>query len=323
MATAFGSVSVLSESISAPSYQLSRLAILDRDNYLIANADQLKLVNVQSATPLVLDEYLDSGNVSRCNSFALESMSSIKATPSSSSDSMFQSVRIIDHHGAQQAAAVTSEGGLVICPLHCKDDHSSKSFSFGSPHFASTLSTETQGCGYVSLTHTSDRLISAHYLSKSLVWNDLTTLAVTRQSTLFRNPTCVVTSFPSSGNKNDSLSTSSPSPAVVIVAEGANIAVFDEREQNKGGCVFRENENNNGGTLWDILPLADSTRVAAAGSDKNIRIYDVRMWKPITKWRAPHKFDVCTLITLYHFIYTFIIQLPNKYCSFNLIYTLL
>ena len=291
MATAFGSLSVLSENISDPSYQLSRLSIIDKDNFLISDSDQLKLVNVHSTTPLVMDDYLDSGNVSRCHSFTLNTISSIKATPSTSSTgSMFQSVRIIDKPQQQAtplAAAVTAQGDLVLCPLHEKEESTCNLFSFGAPSYGTAAPAAGVGYGYVSLCHTPDRLVTGHYLSKTLVWTDLSTLTKTRQSTLFYHPSCVSSSLLPMDQTSPTTST-----PVVIVAEGGNIAVFDERQHSKGGCLFRENENNNGGKIWDILPLADSNRVAAAGSDKNIRIYDQRMWKPITKWRAPHKFDV-------------------------------
>lgn len=280
MSTAFGSLSLFSENISDPSYQLSRLSCIDRNNFLICDADQLKLVSLESKYPLVLDDYLDSGNVSRCNSYSLNNLTSIRATAATAPKRMFQSVQLITTHQQMQAVAVTSHGDLTSCPV--VKDATSGSYSFGSPSFGCI--TNGPGCGYVSLCHTSDRHVTSHYLSKILVWSDMSTMTATRQSTLFQNPTCTATTSTASG------------PSLVMVAEGGNVAVLDERQHSKGGCVFRENENSNGGVLWDILPLGADHRVAAAGSDKNIRIYDTRMWKTITRWRAPHKFDVVKLL---------------------------
>jgi WD40 repeat protein len=287
MTTAFGSVPLLSESISDPSYQLSRLVCLDRDNILVGNSDELKMVNIQTSNPLELDEYLDSGNVSRCHSYSLNDVVSMKAIPPTRTkvSSMFQSVQIIHKSSQPQAVAVTSHGDLITCSLN--KDLSKNIYSFGVPTYGTT-SSGVMSSGYVGLCHTPERHVTCHYLSKSLVWSDMNTLDVTRQSALFGNPTCVAAA---TGAASDGSS-------VILTAEGPNIAVFDERQNSKGGCVFRENENSNsgGGVLWDILPLGDSNRVAAAGADKNIRIYDNRMWKTITKWRAPHKFDVVKLL---------------------------
>lgn len=291
MSTAFGSLSLFSDNICDPSYQLSRLTCIDRDNVLLCDADQLKCVQVHTTDPLVLDDYLDSGNVARCGSYSLNSVASATAVfDSVSCGSSFQSIRLINQPGQQQAVAVTSHGGLVTCSINKNDSVVNSSYTFGSLSYGSS-SAATMGGGYVGLCHTTDRYITSHYLSKSLVWSDMATLAVTRRSSLYRNPNCVVTapSGPSSGTDT--------STSVALVAEGSNIAVYDERQHSKGGCVFRElNEGSCSGQLWDILPLNDQHRVAAAGSEKNIRIYDNRMWKTITKWKAPHKFDVVKLL---------------------------
>lgn len=316
MTSSFGSLPLLSGNICDPSFQLSRLSCIDKNNFLVANADQLQLINVASHNPLILDEYVDSGNVSRCHSYTLNNTSALQYSAPSSrpATTEFQSLRLFNSHNQRHAAAITSRGDLMVCSLNQNKD----TFLFGSPSYGSTL---VGSQGYVGLCHAQDRnkLVSCHFLSKRLVWNDLNTLSVTRTSSLFRNPTCVVsTSLPSS-----STSSATQSQEVVIVAEGGNIAVFDERQNSKGGCVFRENEINGTSVLWDILPLADQNRVAAAGilsnfspflqflfsmsdflalfcaltgSEKNIRIYDNRMWKTITKWRAPHKFDVVKLL---------------------------
>ena len=287
--TSFGSVPLLSDNISDPSFQLCRLLCIDRDNVLVCNGNELKLVNIKSSCPLELDTYVDSGNVSRCHSYSLGEEYTLDAKSLLSPDAMFQSVCTYETPGHQhQAAAVTSHGDIVICSL-IKDDP--QGYSFAAPHSIMRAASHSGGYGYVGLCNANYRLASCHYLSKSLVWNDMSTLAETRKAMLYSNPTCVTSCFTSP----DEVGSTNPSSPVVVVSEGSNIAVFDERQNSKGGCIYRENENY-GGVLWDILPLADNNRLAAAGSEKNIRIYDNRMWKTITKWRAPHKFDIIKLL---------------------------
>lgn len=292
--TVFGSASLLAEGVSDPSFQLTRLACLDREHSLVGNQKSIFLLRASCSSSPV-HQRVDSGNVQRTSSCAVERLDKVDLSNSclSSPSSMLQSVHLL--HRRSHVAAISSDGVLAVCPLQLtqvkeEGNESSVSYSFGVPNYTRTSSeSSAHGCGYVGLCESSDSLVSAHYLSRRIVWNDLSTLTVTRQCNLFHSPTAVASTYFSSDSGEQSLS------SVVVVAEGSNIAVYDERQNNKGGCVYREADGNSG-TIWDILPLSGMNRIAASGSDKTIRIYDCRTWKTITKWKAPHKFDVVKML---------------------------
>eukprot|EP00123_Amoebidium_parasiticum_P007500 comp18163_c0_seq1/m.18945 comp18163_c0_seq1/g.18945 ORF comp18163_c0_seq1/g.18945 comp18163_c0_seq1/m.18945 type:complete len:392 (-) comp18163_c0_seq1:156-1331(-) len=77
-------------------------------------------------------------------------------------------------------------------------------------------------------------------------------------------------------------------PPLVVATEGNQLSVWDSQMQEKAGCVAR------------VMPCAGSllasavanNRVAVAGSDRIVYVYDGKKWSTLGAWKGALKFDV-------------------------------
>lgn len=85
--------------------------------------------------------------------------------------------------------------------------------------------------------------------------------------------------------------------SVIVVAEGHHFAVYDDRQDERGGCVSRIPVGYNKPLYTVSTSRAPGLEniVACAGEERVVHILDVRKWGCMERWRNAAKFDITQL----------------------------
>jgi len=85
--------------------------------------------------------------------------------------------------------------------------------------------------------------------------------------------------------------------SVVVVAEGHHFTVYDDRQDDRGGCVSRIPVGYNKPLYTVSTSRAPGLEniVACAGEERVVHILDIRKWGCMDRWRNATKFDITQL----------------------------
>ena len=286
--------------------QVSRLCATGKDEVCIANGPFLYRVKVaeriQAAMTLKgdqvekkvvqADDFISFYSRECLDTGALSPLQSVVAGPTQ--DSVYSvdgggAVRI--HSVSNSSSSSGSSNSSSSSSSNDDDDDddgggggaewSSRDISEETRIMSTEGGTDTRSCGWAGLTVDKGEICSVHSMSHGIHFYDTEKEKAKRSLICAASPTAICA--------NAMAQTNMP---IHIVGEGGFLSIWDSR--TSAGCSGRYALDAHD-VIWSCT-MKNNTEVLAAGSEKQVYVFDMRKARPVAKWNTPSKFPIISLL---------------------------